>query len=74
MLANNALIQPWLYLVFAGGFVFFVINGLITGNAIFWHRKVEKSEEPLMYWFSVVTSGAGAGFFLAMYFWPNLGH
>lgn len=72
MLAINASTQPWLDLIFVGGFAFFVINGLMTGNAIVWYRKVKRTENPFLFWFSIITCVLGAVFFLILYFFPKL--
>ena len=72
VLATSTLNQAWVSLLFAGGFVYFVINGVMTGSAILWYRRIERSENPFLFWFSIVSCGMGAVFFLILYFWPNL--
>ena len=72
VLATSTLSHPWVSLLFAGGFVFFVINGVMTGSTIVWYRRVERSEKPFVFWFSIVSCGVGAVFFSILYFWPNL--
>lgn len=68
MLAASTLNQAWVALLFVGGFVFFAIKGVMTGSTIVWYRRIERSENPYLFWFSIVSCGMGAVFFLVLYF------
>lgn len=58
MQINNWLTQYWWVVLAASLFLYNVINGLKTGDAVLLFTRVKRSKDPLLYWFAIVFTGA----------------
>jgi hypothetical protein len=56
VMATSAMIKHWIMLVGAGVLLFNVINGVATGSATLFYGQVKKSQDPLLFWISIVLS------------------
>jgi lipid-A-disaccharide synthase-like uncharacterized protein len=49
--------EPWVILLASAVLLFGVISGLRTGRAVFFFGAAKRSEDPMLFWTSVVLGG-----------------
>lgn len=63
--------QRWFLLLLAIVFAVMLVTGLRTGSAVLIYTRFRRSDNPMMYWASIVVSAFVCVVLLVLAFFPN---